>query len=94
MIFGKLYVVIGFKFTTYFEFCGSPTWTRTRDLRINSPSLYRLSYQGTEKKIICFAAILVNCSANNYSTLAIAAITLSMFLLFRAATQMRPVSTA
>ena len=27
--------------------CGSPTWTRTRDLRINSPSLYRLSYQGT-----------------------------------------------
>ena len=27
---------------------GSPTWTRTRDLRINSPSLYRLSYQGIE----------------------------------------------
>ena len=27
---------------------GSPTWTRTRDLRINSPSLYRLSYQGME----------------------------------------------
>ncbi len=26
---------------------GSPTWTRTRDLRINSPSLYQLSYQGT-----------------------------------------------
>ena len=26
--------------------CGSPTWARTRDLRINSPSLYRLSYQG------------------------------------------------
>ncbi len=25
---------------------GSPTWTRTRDLRINSPSLYRLSYRG------------------------------------------------
>ena len=25
---------------------GSPTWIRTRDLRINSPSLYRLSYQG------------------------------------------------
>ena len=23
---------------------GSPTWARTRDLRINSPSLYRLSY--------------------------------------------------
>jgi hypothetical protein len=28
-------------------FSGSPTWTRTRDLRINSPSLYQLSYQGT-----------------------------------------------
>lgn len=28
-------------------FLGSPTWARTRDLRINSPSLYRLSYQGT-----------------------------------------------
>jgi hypothetical protein len=32
-----------------FLFCGSPTWTRTRDLRINSPSLYRLSYQGTDR---------------------------------------------
>ena len=31
---------------------GSPTWARTRDLRINSPSLYRLSYRGIEKKII------------------------------------------
>ena len=28
---------------------GSPTWARTRDLRINSPSLYRLSYQGIER---------------------------------------------
>ena len=25
---------------------GSPTWARTRDLRINSPALYRLSYRG------------------------------------------------
>jgi hypothetical protein len=25
---------------------GSPTWARTRDLRINSPSLYQLSYRG------------------------------------------------
>ena len=25
---------------------GSPRWARTTDLRINSPSLYRLSYQG------------------------------------------------
>ena len=27
---------------------GSPSWTRTNDLRINSPSLYRLSYRGSE----------------------------------------------
>ena len=27
---------------------GSPSWARTSDLRINSPSLYRLSYQGME----------------------------------------------
>ena len=25
---------------------GSPSWVRTNDLRINSPSLYRLSYRG------------------------------------------------
>ena len=25
---------------------GSSTWARTRDLRINSPSLYQLSYRG------------------------------------------------
>ena len=31
---------------------GSPTWARTRDLRINSPALYQLSYRGTETKII------------------------------------------
>ncbi|CAG9198697.1 hypothetical protein PSP6_180022 [Paraburkholderia tropica] len=28
---------------------GSPTWARTRDLRINSPALYRLSYRGSTK---------------------------------------------
>ncbi len=32
---------------TEIDICGSPTWARTRDLRINSPSLYQLSYQGT-----------------------------------------------
>ena len=32
----------------FFLYSGSPTWTRTRDLRINSPSLYQLSYQGKE----------------------------------------------
>src|SRR5205809_2984432 len=29
---------------------GSPTRARTWDLRINSPSLYQLSYRGSEKK--------------------------------------------
>ena len=29
---------------------GSSTWARTRDLRINSPALYRLSYRGIYKK--------------------------------------------
>ena len=29
-----------------FEIFGSPSWVRTSDLRINSPSLYRLSYRG------------------------------------------------
>ena len=29
------------------NFFGSPTWARTRDLRINSPALYQLSYRGT-----------------------------------------------
>ncbi|SOY46616.1 hypothetical protein CBM2587_A160493 [Cupriavidus taiwanensis] len=38
---------------------GSPTWARTRDLRINSPSLYRLSYRGTaEKEIIASFSFL------------------------------------
>ncbi len=31
-------------------FLGSPTWARTRDLRINSPALYQLSYRGTAKR--------------------------------------------
>ena len=31
---------------------GSPTWARTRDLRINSPALYQLSYRGTEARSI------------------------------------------
>ena len=31
------------------ELCGSPSWVRTNDLRINSPSLYRLSYRGIEE---------------------------------------------
>jgi hypothetical protein len=40
---------------------GSPTWTRTRDLRINSPSLYQLSYQGIDEgAILMTASVLVN----------------------------------
>ena len=31
---------------------GSPSWARTSDLRINSPSLYRLSYRGKEARIL------------------------------------------
>lgn len=27
---------------------GSPSWTRTNDLGINSPALYQLSYRGKE----------------------------------------------
>ena len=33
-----------------FVFFGSSTWARTRDLRINSPALYQLSYRGTAKR--------------------------------------------
>ena len=35
-------------------FLGSPTWARTRDLRINSPALYQLSYRGIEPKSIAW----------------------------------------
>jgi hypothetical protein len=31
---------------TWWVDVGSSTWARTRDLRINSPALYRLSYRG------------------------------------------------
>ena len=31
---------------------GSSTWARTRDLRINSPALYQLSYRGIQPQII------------------------------------------
>jgi len=39
----------GFRFLETLFVFGSPTWTRTRDLRINSPSLYRLSYRGKSR---------------------------------------------
>jgi hypothetical protein len=35
---------------------GSSTWARTRDLRINSPALYRLSYRGSVKARILMAS--------------------------------------
>jgi hypothetical protein len=38
-------------------YSGSPTWTRTRDLRINSPSLYQLSYQGIEAALYLLVSI-------------------------------------
>src|SRR5260221_537255 len=36
-------------FHTCLNVFGSPTWARTRDLRINSPSLYQLSYRGMKR---------------------------------------------
>ncbi len=44
-------------------FSGSPTWARTRDLRINSPALYRLSYRGTEARILDLPAKAVKIPA-------------------------------
>src|SRR5450830_1057057 len=41
---------------------GSPTWTRTRDLRINSPSLYQLSYQGSEAELYTRIIKLSRCN--------------------------------
>ena len=46
--------------TRGFRYSGSPTWTRTRDLRINSPSLYRLSYQGI------VAVLLKGCAVGDH----------------------------
>ena len=46
------------------EIFGSPTWIRTRDLRINSPSLYRLSYQGIDKTAMILSPII---SVKDYS---------------------------
>ena len=48
---------------------GSSTWARTRDTRINSPLLYRLSYRGigetNEGVIILAMRFLVNHYAYN-----------------------------
>jgi hypothetical protein len=44
----------------FFLNSGSPTWTRTRDLRINSPSLYQLSYQGIEAELYLLVSVSQN----------------------------------
>ena len=49
---------------------GSPSWARTNDLRINSPSLYRLSYRGIRKYELYraprdFASLFVKNFSNN-----------------------------
>ncbi len=66
-------------FSRSFLYFGSPTWTRTRDLRINSPSLYRLSYQGKEQAfyttLLLFVKILLQRKHKNYSTFVIASTT-------------------
>ena len=51
-----------------FLYSGSPTWTRTRDLRINSPSLYRLSYQGKEAALYRPFLGLARASPKNFRT--------------------------
>ncbi len=45
---GQIKSSLFFSKDTCFLNLGSPTWARTRDLRINSPALYRLSYWGPE----------------------------------------------
>jgi hypothetical protein len=40
-------------------FFSSPSWARTSDLRINSPSLYRLSYRGMKSRIMRMFGCLV-----------------------------------
>jgi hypothetical protein len=35
-------------YSFYQKISGSSTWARTRDLRINSPVLYQLSYRGIQ----------------------------------------------
>src|SRR5512134_4052562 len=42
---------------------GSPTRARTWDLRINSPSLYQLSYRGTSRLFYFFRNVRVNLRA-------------------------------
>ena len=55
----------------FFILFGSSTWARTRDTRINSPLLYRLSYRGigstSEGVIILACGLLVNNIARKYA---------------------------
>src|SRR3954463_11862095 len=88
-------------------FVGSPTRARTWDLRINSPSLYQLSYRGSERKVAiltetprspqrcCGSRPLIRGPTADYAiTFAIASATYLTLPEFSAATQMRPVSMA
>jgi hypothetical protein len=42
---------------------GSPSWARTSDLRINSPSLYRLSYRGPAVKKREYSTYFFECAS-------------------------------
>ncbi|CAG9263432.1 hypothetical protein PUN4_430143 [Paraburkholderia unamae] len=46
----------GLRATRNPSYFGSPTWARTRDLRINSPALYQLSYRGTAVQLQRFTS--------------------------------------
>ena len=48
---------------------GSSTWARTRDLRINSPALYQLSYRGIQPEIIAFYLLPTCAQPFHYQTL-------------------------
>jgi hypothetical protein len=49
----------------FFSVVGSSTWARTRDLRINSPALYRLSYRGTASNYSLKIAMVSRADAEN-----------------------------
>ncbi len=73
---------------------GSPTRARTWDLRINSPSLYQLSYRGRTADYSVTGPGKSNRLDQASSTLPIALATVSMLCSFSAARQIRPVLSA
>ena len=48
----KKHLELSLQVLDFIEVFGSSTWARTRDLRINSPALYQLSYRGIQPQII------------------------------------------